>query len=184
MTLAQWAPCKCGDTVSWPKQMDKFFEDTLSGFFGDVKGNEKTNVKGNGKDKDSAQVNAKGKEKDNQLDREIQSAVSWYPPTDIYKTEDDYVFNVELPGLNKKDVTIEFENDTLSVKGERKKETEGEKDGYHWTERTNGKFYRAFRLPKNVDGKKINAEMKNGILQVRVPQPEQIKPRSISISAN
>lgn len=178
MTLVQWAPCKCGDTVSWPKQLDKFFEDTLSGFFGDVN----SNVEGN--EKDNAQVNAKGNENDNRLDKESQSAVSWYPPIDIYKTENDYVFNVELPGLNKKDVTIEFENDILSVKGERKKETESEKDGYQWTERTSGKFYRAFRLPKNVDGKKINAEMKNGILQVKVPQPEQVKPRSISISAH
>ena len=123
-----------------------------------------------------------GKDEDSQ--KETDCLATWHPTTDIYDTKDNYVLKMELPGLKKEDVNIEFENNTISVSGERKEEKDVQKDDYHWTERYNGKFYRAFRLPKNVDGEKINASMKDGILELKVAKPEEKKQKNISISVN
>jgi len=123
-----------------------------------------------------------GKDEDSQKDADCLA--TWHPITDIYDTKDNYVLKMELPGLKKEDVNIEFENNTLSVSGERKEDKDVKKDDYHWTERYNGKFYRAFMLPKNVDGTKINASMKDGILELKVAKPEEKKPKNIPISVN
>ena len=113
-----------------------------------------------------------------------ESLVSWAPVTDIIDEKDNFVLKMEIPGLNKDQVKIEIENDTLSVSGERTEEKEVKEENYHWSERRSGKFYRAFRLPKNVDTKKINASMKDGILELKVPKPEEIKPKNIPITVH
>ena len=123
-----------------------------------------------------------GRDEDSRKDADCLA--TWHPTTDIYDTKDNYVLKMELPGLKKEEVNIEFENNTLSVSGERKEEKDVKKDDYHWTERYNGKFHRAFRLPKNVDGEKINASMKDGILELKVAKPEEKKPKDISIAVN
>ncbi len=120
----------------------------------------------------------------NDSEKEKECRATWHPTTDILDTKDNFVFKMELPGLKKEDVNVEFENNTLTVSGERKEEKEVKKDDYHWTERYNGKFHRAFRLPKNVNGEKINASMKDGILELKVAKPVEKKPQSIDISAN
>ncbi len=107
---------------------------------------------------------------------------TWYPPTDIYETDDDYVFRLEVPGLGKEDINIELNDNTLSVKGERKEEDEVKKDDYHRVESYYGSFSRSFRLPKNVDAKKANANIKDGILELRVSKAEEAKPKAITIS--
>lgn len=121
---------------------------------------------------------------DSQSEQDNDCLATWYPATDIYDTKDGFVFKMELPGLKKEDVDVEIEDNILSIKGERKEEKEFKDDSVHRTERYSGKFYRAFRLPKNVDAKKIDASMKDGILELKVAKPEEIKPKQVPVSVN
>ena len=122
--------------------------------------------------------------KESQQEQDNDNCISWAPAADIYDTKDDYVVKLEIPGLSKKDVKIEVENDTLSVSGERKSDNGVKKDEIHWSEIHSGKFHRAFRLPKNIDAKKIDASMKDGILELKVPKPEVKKPKHIPITVH
>jgi len=124
------------------------------------------------------------RESENEGEKTGETQISWLPATDIIDEKDNYVLKMEIPGLSKEQVKIEIENDTLSVSGERKEEKEEKSENYHWTERRSGKFHRSFRLPKNVDGRKINAAMKNGILELKVPKPEEVKPKNIPITVH
>lgn len=113
------------------------------------------------------------------------TAVScWTPATDIYESKDEYMLDVELPGIAKDDVKIEFENGVLSINGERKEEKEVKEENVHRVERCYGSFSRSFRLPKNVNDKKINARMKDGILEVTIPKAEELKAKAIPINNN
>ncbi len=109
---------------------------------------------------------------------------TWYPPTDIYETKDEFVFKLEVPGLAKDDVKIELNNSTLSITGERKEDKDVNKEDYHRMESYSGKFCRSFALPKNIDSKKVSARIKDGILELRVPKAEEAKPKSIPIDFN
>ena len=106
----------------------------------------------------------------------------WAPATDIYETEEEYVFKLELAGVSKEDIKVEMEGDKLSISGNRKEETEVKKDNYHRVERVCGSFARTFQLPKNADGEKVKANMKDGILELRIPKKEEAKAKSIPIS--
>jgi len=110
------------------------------------------------------------------------SLTSWSPSTDIYETKDEYVFKIEVPGMNKDDVKVEFTEDTLTIKGERKEDKEIKKENFHRIERFFGSFQRSFTLPKNIDEKKIKAELKDGILELRVPKVEKSKTKAIPIT--
>ena len=116
------------------------------------------------------------------FDKETDTLAQWYPATDIYETKDDYVFKLEVPGLKKEDINIELTDDTLSIKGERKDEREVKKEDYHRVESCSGTFSRSFSLPNNIDSKKINATMKNGVLELRVAKAEEKKPKAITIN--
>lgn len=109
---------------------------------------------------------------------------SWIPATDIYDTEEHYVFQLEIPGFTKDDLSIEFKEGILTVKGERKEEEMAEDVRFHRTERRKGSFARSFRLPKKAQIKKIDAALKNGILKLMVVKPEEQKPREIPITVN
>lgn len=116
-------------------------------------------------------------------DREQSMATNcWVPATDIYETKDDYVFKVELPGITKEDIKVEVNGDNLVIKGERKEEKDVKQDQYHRTERICGSFMRNFQLPKNADGQKLSASMKDGILELRLPKREESKPKAIPIN--
>jgi HSP20 family protein len=114
-------------------------------------------------------------------DRE-DSLASWYPATDIYETKDYYVFKLEVPGLAKEDINIELNDNTLFIKGERKEEKEVDKENYHRIESWRGTFSRSFSIPKNVETGKVNAAMKNGILELRIPKAEEKKAKAIPIT--
>lgn len=114
--------------------------------------------------------------------RSESSLASWYPTTDIYETKDEYVFKLEIPGLSKDDVKIELNNNTLSLKGERKEEKEVKKEDYHRIESFSGTFSRSFSLPKNVDAGKVNATLKDGILEVRIGKAEAVSTKEIPIA--
>jgi HSP20 family protein len=107
----------------------------------------------------------------------------WIPAMDLVETDDDFVLRADLPGLTEDDVNIELEDNVLTVSGERKAEHQERKDGYYRVERASGSFQRSLTLPEGVDPEKIKASFENGVLEVRVPKPEQRRPRKVTISA-
>ena len=116
------------------------------------------------------------------FEKETETLPQWYPATDIYETEDGYVFKLEVPGLKKEEINIEFNENTLSIKGEKKEENEVKKEDYHRVESCSGTFSRSFALPHTIDHKKIDAKMKNGVLELRVAKAEEKKPKTITIN--
>jgi HSP20 family protein len=108
---------------------------------------------------------------------------TWTPPVDIYETDDALVFQADLPGVAKDEVSIEVHNNTLSLRGERKRGAEGQADRYHRVERAYGPFQRSFVLPTMVDQEKVQATYHDGILELRLPKPESAKPRRIAIQS-
>ena len=110
----------------------------------------------------------------------------WSPAVNVAETPEALVFTAELPGLTQKDVTIELENDVLSISGEKTEErTEGdEQRNYHLWERSYGSFRRSFTLPRTVVGAEATARFDNGVLEVRLPKAPEAKGRKIEISKN
>jgi len=88
----------------------------------------------------------------------------------------------ELPGLERKDITLHLENNVLTLRGERRFEKETKQENYHRIERSYGAFSRAFSIPATVDEEKIRAEYKDGILKIALPKKEQVKPKQIRIA--
>jgi HSP20 family protein len=106
----------------------------------------------------------------------------WAPSVDIYENEGNLVLKAELPGIDPKDVDVRVENNVLTLRGERKFESEVKRDKYHRVERAYGTFSRSFTLPNVVDTDKIKAEYKDGVLQVTLPQREEAKPKQIQVA--
>jgi len=106
----------------------------------------------------------------------------WLPAMDLVETEDHFVLRADLPGLSEKDVNIELEDNVLTVSGERKAEHEERKEGYYRVERASGSFSRSLTLPEGVDPAGVTANFDRGVLEVRVPKPEERKPRKVAIS--
>jgi HSP20 family protein len=108
----------------------------------------------------------------------------WMPPMDLVETDDHFVLRADLPGLSEEDVHIELEDTTLTVSGERKAEHESGDEGFYRVERAFGAFSRTLTLPRGIDPEAINASFDRGVLEVRIPKPEERKPRRIEIAAN
>jgi len=106
----------------------------------------------------------------------------WVPAMDLMETDDHFVLRTDLPGLNEDDVSIELEDNVLTVSGERKSEHEERREGYHRVERASGRFSRTLTLPEGVNPDAIDASFDRGVLEVRIPKPEERKPRRVSIS--
>jgi HSP20 family protein len=107
---------------------------------------------------------------------------TWAPAVDIFEHEGNLVLKAELPGIDPKDVEVHVENNVLTLRGERKFESEVKREQYHRVERAYGTFSRSFTLPNVVDTEKIKAEFKDGLLRVTLPQREEAKPKQISIA--
>jgi HSP20 family protein len=107
----------------------------------------------------------------------------WVPPTDLLEKDDHFVLKVDLPGLAEGDVAIEVQDNTLTLSGERKAEHEDHSHGWYRIERSCGRFSRSLTLPEGVDPDGIAAEFDRGVLEVRIPKPEQRKPRRVEIKA-
>jgi HSP20 family protein len=115
----------------------------------------------------------------NRLLSEPSSARPWAPAVDIFETENELVLKADIPQVDLKDIDIRVENDTISIKGERKFTSEG--GGYHRIERSYGSFVRAFSVPNTVDTEHVRADYKNGVLTVTLPKKEVAKPRQVKI---
>jgi HSP20 family protein len=107
----------------------------------------------------------------------------WIPAMDLVEAGDDFVLRADLPGLTESDVNIELEDNVLTISGERKAEHEERKEGYYRVERASGTFSRSLTLPEGVDPDQVRASFDKGVLEVRIPKPEQKKPRKVTISA-
>jgi HSP20 family protein len=105
----------------------------------------------------------------------------WVPAMDLLETEEHFVLRADLPGMREGDVSIELEDNVLTVSGERKAEHEDRQEGYYRVERAFGSFSRSLTLPKGIDPESVTAHFDSGVLEVRIPKPEERKPRKISI---
>jgi HSP20 family protein len=109
----------------------------------------------------------------------------WSPAVDIYETENELVVKADLPEVDAKNVGIQLENGTLTLKGERKfEEQKNGHKGFHRIERSYGAFVRAFSLPDTVDGEKVKADYKNGVLTITLPKKEVAKPKMINVEVS
>ena len=120
---------------------------------------------------------------DGLLDNGGRSTQSWVPPLDVWETDTDLVYALDLPGLSEEEIAIEVHDDTLTITGERRRETKEQNDRFFRFERRYGSYSRAVGLPAGVDESAISASYVNGVLEVRVPKPEEAKPRRIQLGS-
>jgi len=108
---------------------------------------------------------------------------AWVPPVDIYETtERDVVVKVELPEMKREDIKVTFENDMLTIEGERKFVSNVDREHYHRVERGYGAFRRSFTLPSSVDAGQVQATYQDGVLTVRLPRREEARPKQIPVN--
>ena len=105
----------------------------------------------------------------------------WQPSVDIYETADAIVIKAELPDVDQKDIDVRIEDNTLTIKGERRHEDEVKKENYHRIERYFGSFQRSFSLPATIDQERVLAACERGVLTVTLPKKEETKPKQINI---
>lgn len=105
----------------------------------------------------------------------------WIPAMDLTETDDSLVLRADLPGLSEDDVEIEVKDGVLTISGERKSEHEEKGEGFHRVERSFGRFSRALNLPDGVDAEKVQANFDAGVLEVRIPKPEETQPTRVEI---
>jgi len=109
---------------------------------------------------------------------------SWAPAVDIYETENEVVVKADLPEMQEKDIDVRVENNTLTIRGERKFESEVHQENYLRVERAYRTFTRSFSLPNTVSTEGIRAEYQNGVLNVHLPTREESKPKQVKISVS
>jgi HSP20 family protein len=110
-----------------------------------------------------------------------QLFTGWSPALDLYQSNDNVVAVVELPGMRKEDIDISLHDNTLTISGERKRESKAGENAER-TERYVGTFRRSIGLPTRVDANKVSATYEDGILKVTLPKAEEAKPKQIKVS--
>jgi HSP20 family protein len=113
--------------------------------------------------------------------RTLVETRGWLPALDMIDRKDEIIVRAELPGIKKEDLHVSVTGNTLTIEGERKMEEAVEKEDYYCCERSYGHFYRELTLPVGVERKKITSEFKEGILEIRMPKTEEVKPKEIEI---
>jgi HSP20 family protein len=108
----------------------------------------------------------------------------WIPAMDLVEEGDHYVLRADLPGVSEDDVNVELEDNVLTISGERRSEHEDKKEGYYRIERASGAFSRSLTLPEGIDPESVQASFEKGVLEVRIPKPEQRKPRRVAIGVS
>jgi len=114
---------------------------------------------------------------------EFELVGEWAPKVDVVETKDAVVVKAEMPGMEQKDINVELENQVLTIKGEKHQEKEEKGERFHRTERSWGAFSRTFRLPAAVEGGKVNATFKNGVLTVTLPKAPTARGTTIPVKA-
>ena len=116
----------------------------------------------------------------NFLDDQLTSG-TWAPPVDVAEDQNHILVKVEVPGMDEKELRVNFEDGLLTVSGERQFERKDDRN-YHRIERSYGSFVRTFSLPRTVDANAITADYKNGVLEIAIPKKEEAKPKQIQIN--
>ena|SRR5512147_853043 len=107
---------------------------------------------------------------------------TFVPPVDIYEDEHNITLKIEVPGIEQKDIDVRLENNTLTVRGERKFEKEEKEENFHRVERRYGSFYRAFTLPNTVDPDSVTADYDNGVLKIKLAKRAEARPKQIKVN--
>lgn len=107
---------------------------------------------------------------------------AWTPSSDISEDEKEYLIRMDIPGMKKEDIKINFLDGRITITGERQMEEKEEKKDYIRRERYRGSFYRSFTLPEKIKEEDIQANFKDGVLKLVVPKAEVVKPKSIKVS--
>jgi HSP20 family protein len=115
---------------------------------------------------------------------EPNTARPWAPAVDIFETDNDLVLKADLPDVSMKDIDIQLENGTLTLKGERRFEKDEKSKGFHRIERSYGSFVLLFSVPETVDSENVRAAYNNGVLTVTLPKKEVAKPKAIKVEVN
>jgi len=113
--------------------------------------------------------------------QELESRGAWTPPADFYSRDDALVLQVELPGLELEDITVEVRDRRLLLSGERRFTRDVKEELYHRIERSYGKFHRTFSLPYEVDRDQVQATYRNGVLEVVLPRSPESAARKIVV---
>ncbi|MES2462432.1 MAG: Hsp20/alpha crystallin family protein [Armatimonadota bacterium] len=106
----------------------------------------------------------------------------WSPSVDVAENENEIVLHAELPGLKQEDIDIELTGDTLTLRGERKFENQDSRENFVRVERSYGRFQRSFTLGIPVQGDKVTAAYRDGVLEVHLPKSEETKPRKVQVT--
>ncbi len=115
-------------------------------------------------------------------DEAPMTTASFVPAVDIYEDPQKVVLKLEVPGIEEKDLDIRVENNTLTVKGERKFEKEEKEENFHRIERSYGSFYRAFTLPSSVDTENVGASYNAGVLKLELKKKPEAQPKQIKVN--
>jgi HSP20 family protein len=118
----------------------------------------------------------------NQTGRTNGASRRWLPAMDLVETAEHYVLRADLPGLAEEDVNVQLEDNVLTISGERKTETDIHQEGYYRLERAFGTFSRSLTVPDGVNPDHVQAHFERGVLEIRIPKPEQKKPRTVQIN--
>lgn len=106
----------------------------------------------------------------------------WIPAMDLVETDEHFILRADLPGVREEDVKIEFEDNVLTVSGDRRTEHEEKREGFYRVERAMGSFSRSLTLPEGIDVDAVKATFDKGVLEIQIPKPEERKPRRVAIS--
>lgn len=118
------------------------------------------------------------------LDDDTQAAApNWGLALDVVEDENAYIVKASVPGVKPEDIDITFNNGTLTIKGEIKDEREEKQGQYHLRERRYGSFARSITLPTGIDANKIEAQSEDGVLSLRLPKAEEVKPKRIAVQS-
>ena len=109
---------------------------------------------------------------------------AWAPAVDLRENEDSFVIHADIPGMKKDEIDIEVVEDVVTIKGERKKETEKKEGNYHRVERKYGTFLRTIEIPSGFNSENVTAKFHDGVLEITLPKLEEQKPRTIKVQAN
>jgi HSP20 family protein len=112
---------------------------------------------------------------------DVMTTASFVPPVDIYEDEHKITLKLEVPGMKESDLDIQLENNTLTVKGERKLENEEKEENFHRIERRYGSFFRSFTIPNTVNPETVKANYEAGVLRIELEKRAEAKPKQIKV---
>jgi len=113
---------------------------------------------------------------------EALTTSNFAPPVDVYEDEHNITLKIEVPGIDEKDINVTIENNTLTVRGERRFEKDEKEENFHRVERMYGSFTRSFTLPNTVDPEQVSAHYEKGVLKIRLSKKAEAKPKLIKVN--